>query len=98
EHGEVVELPDHRDEVRYEVDREHQVRGDTGEYGLLLQRYARIASEPPDQPRVGRELACGLDHLAHGARTLHAFSHREPPPAGTVPAAPRRPRSLPPRG
>src|SRR5688572_30192765 len=92
EHTEVVELPEDGDEVRDDVDREHEIAGDRGEDQLLLRRYARVARECPDEACVRRHLAQRLDRLLWIAGRTKSSSHRAPPPAGIVPAGPRRPR------
>src|SRR6266511_267311 len=95
EHAEIVELPDDRDEVRNDVEREHEVAGDRAKDELLLCRHTRIACESPDEPGVRRHLAHHLDGLFWVAGRTELSSHA-PLPAGIVPAALRRPRRRPP--
>src|SRR5207249_2170095 len=102
EHREIVELAEHRDEVRDEIDRERKIRGDPSEHRLLLHGHARIAREAPDETCVRGHLSRRLERLAPVAWTEAATRHRGPPLAGTVPAEhlsqrmPRR-RGRPPR-
>src|SRR5688500_5282380 len=88
EHTDVIELPQHWDEVRNDVDREHEIAGDRGKDQLLLRRYTRVARECPDEACVRRHLAQRLDRFFWIAGRTKTSSHRAPPPAGIVPAAP----------